>query len=373
MTKPSITKRSVKGAALTYSELDTNFQNLADATTSLTAGTGGTAVVADLNGNITLVAGTNITLSGDNSAKTITINSSGGTGLTNPLTADLTLGSYKIIDASGEATIQSTQGLMVKSNAYANAELTIVPGDISNAVSRISTKEGDLTINTNDGGSVAAYITLDNAGAYIDLNSSVTGAYVSFGKGITKHNGITTSARNALTASEGMIIYNSTTDTFQGYANGSWVTLSANTSGPAFSAYATNTLQTITSGSQQKVLFQTEEFDTNSNYSSSRFTPTVAGYYQLNSSVRIDGSTGTGEIMIVIWKNGSEYKRGTNQQGTQVAADFWEMNVSSIVYANGSTDYFEVYVQQTSGASRSITAVASPAITYFNGCFLRPA
>jgi hypothetical protein len=143
--------------------------------------------------------------------------------------------------------------------------------------------------------------------------------------------------------------------------------------GPAFSAYATNTLQTITSGSQQKVLFQTEEFDTNNNYASSTFTPTVEGYYQLNSSVRIDGSTGTGEIMIVIWKNGSEYKRGTNQQGTQIAADFWEMNVSSVVYANGTSDYFEVYVQQTSGASRTVTAVASPNITYFNGCMIRGA
>jgi hypothetical protein len=78
MTKPTITKRAVKGAALTYDELDANFQNLKDATLTITAGSGGTAVTADLNGTITLVAGSNITLSGDNSAKTITITSSGG-------------------------------------------------------------------------------------------------------------------------------------------------------------------------------------------------------------------------------------------------------------------------------------------------------
>jgi hypothetical protein len=76
MAKPAITKRTTKGAALTYSELDTNFQNLQDATVSLTAGSGGTAVTADLNGNITLVAGTGITLTGNNTAKTITIDSS---------------------------------------------------------------------------------------------------------------------------------------------------------------------------------------------------------------------------------------------------------------------------------------------------------
>jgi hypothetical protein len=75
MTKPVIVKRLVKGSALTYAEHDLNFQNLADATITLTAGTGGTAVVSDLNGVITLVAGAGITLTGNNTAKTITINS----------------------------------------------------------------------------------------------------------------------------------------------------------------------------------------------------------------------------------------------------------------------------------------------------------
>lgn len=89
MTKPAITKRSVKGAALTYAELDTNFQNLKDATINITAGTGGTSVSIDLNGNLTLVAGTGITLSGDNTAKTLTINTNITGTVTNPLTSTL--------------------------------------------------------------------------------------------------------------------------------------------------------------------------------------------------------------------------------------------------------------------------------------------
>jgi hypothetical protein len=143
--------------------------------------------------------------------------------------------------------------------------------------------------------------------------------------------------------------------------------------GPAFSAYANASLQTITSGSQQKVLFQTEEFDTNSNYASSTFTPTVEGYYQLNAEVRLDGATGTGEMMIILYKNGAEYKRGTNQSGTQIASSFWAMQVSSVAYANGTGDYFEIYVQQGSGGNVTVTAVNNPAITWFNGCMLRGA
>ena len=80
MTKPVIVNRATKASPLTLNEQDANFTNLQDATITLTAGTGGTAVVSDLNGVITLVAGTGITISGDNTAKTVTItnDSSGG-------------------------------------------------------------------------------------------------------------------------------------------------------------------------------------------------------------------------------------------------------------------------------------------------------
>ena len=138
--------------------------------------------------------------------------------------------------------------------------------------------------------------------------------------------------------------------------------------GPAFRAYV-DTAQTITSGTQQKVTFGTENFDTNSNFATSRFTPTVAGYYQFNAVVRFDGTSGTGECMIVLYKNGAEYARGTNISGTEQGANFWSMEISEIANANGSTDFFEVYVQQTSGASRTTTA--GPAISHFSGCMIR--
>jgi hypothetical protein len=144
--------------------------------------------------------------------------------------------------------------------------------------------------------------------------------------------------------------------------------------GPAFGAYAQGVQQTIPTDVQTKVLFQVEEFDTNNNYANSTFTPTVAGYYQLNAEVRFTGGSGTGELMIVIWKNGTEHKRGWNSKDVALSTgNWWAMQVSSIVYANGSGDYFEIAVQHGAGASRDITAVNSPSITWFNGCLLRPA
>jgi hypothetical protein len=47
------------------------------------------------------------------------------------------------------------------------------------------------------------------------------------------------------------------------------------------------------------------------------------------------------------------------------------MSVSTIAYANGSTDYFEVYVQQTAGTDKTITRYSN--ITWFNGCMIRGA
>jgi hypothetical protein len=140
--------------------------------------------------------------------------------------------------------------------------------------------------------------------------------------------------------------------------------------GPAFSASA-NASTTIPTDVLTKVNFQAEEYDTNNNFASSRFTPTVEGYYQLNSTVRMSGASGTGEMMIVLYKNGAEYHRGWNSQGVQIGSGWWSMSVSSTAYANGTGDYFEIYVQQGSAANRDTTS--GPTITWFNGCMIRGA
>jgi hypothetical protein len=140
--------------------------------------------------------------------------------------------------------------------------------------------------------------------------------------------------------------------------------------GPAFRAYV-DSGQTISTDSQQKVTFGTETFDTNGNFSSSRFTPTIEGYYQLNATVRLSGNSGTGECMIILYKNGSEYARGTNESGTEQGQNFWSMQVSDIAYANGSSDYFEIYIQQGSANNRTTTAGST--ISYFSGSMIRGA
>ena len=139
--------------------------------------------------------------------------------------------------------------------------------------------------------------------------------------------------------------------------------------GPAFSAYQ-STLQSFANGIPTKIQFQTKEFDTNTNYDNAtnyRFTPTVAGYYQVNGGIVWAGAT-SAYGQIVIYKNGSLYKSGLIGAGN-IAGN--SGNISALVFLNGSTDYVELYGNQGSGSSQNSSASSDK--TYFQASFVRSA
>ena len=123
---------------------------------------------------------------------------------------------------------------------------------------------------------------------------------------------------------------------------------------PAFSAYL-GASQTVSNATWTKVQLSAEVFDTNSNFDSTtnyRFTPTVAGYYQLNICWAVN-AVATG-IQLAIYKNGSSFL-----VPAQTAASTSTVSASVLVYANGSTDYFEFYVFLTVGEARPSTTNCS--------------
>jgi hypothetical protein len=122
--------------------------------------------------------------------------------------------------------------------------------------------------------------------------------------------------------------------------------------GPAFKASSSGT-QTISNGTWTKVTLGTVAFDTNSNFSSSRFTPTVAGYYQINASVRYNTALGANYIETAIYKNGSVY---SSVYGFFVTNGYGGAALSDVVYLNGSTDYVELYTIQAQGSSQTTQA-----------------
>ena len=117
---------------------------------------------------------------------------------------------------------------------------------------------------------------------------------------------------------------------------------------PAFMVYkGSGTNQTISNDTFTKVEFSVEDLDTNNNFASDRFTPTTAGKYLLFASVACDCSASDFKAAeIQIRKNGSEHYGGVNQQ-TNNNANHINMEIQAIVDANGSSDYFEIFVTIT--------------------------
>jgi hypothetical protein len=136
--------------------------------------------------------------------------------------------------------------------------------------------------------------------------------------------------------------------------------------GPAFSAYA-SVNQTISNNTYTKINFDTTEFNVSSCYSTSTmtFTPTVAGYYQVSWCVNI--GTTTSFIDSILYKNGSQFKRG-QFSGSANAGDTVG---SCLVYFNGSTDNVFVGFSQQSGGNQVVGG--SNVVCFFQAVMVRGA
>ena len=201
------------------------------------------------------------------------------------------------------------------------------------------------------------YLTADNG-----VSSGVTGITQSAGNDGTLQIRTTTSGGTATTA---VTIDNTQVATF---AN----TLKApNLQGPAFSAYATSNSQTIATTTFTKIQFTAKEFDTANCFDSTtnyRFTPTVAGYYQVNMAVGFNAAA-LGLCLISIFKNGSRFKDGaeiTNSNNGPICV------ASALIYFNGTTDYVEGFGYQSSGGNLTVSVNAGSA-GFFQGVLVRSA
>lgn len=135
--------------------------------------------------------------------------------------------------------------------------------------------------------------------------------------------------------------------------------------GPAFSAYKTSN-QSFSSNTWTKVTLPFEDYDTNNNFDSTtnyRFTPTVAGYYQINCNGYF--TSGGSDNYLQLYKNGTSfgYYININASINNITLAF-----SNLFYMNGSSDYLELFVY-----SNAASPVVSSSGTHFQGFLARSA
>ena len=142
----------------------------------------------------------------------------------------------------------------------------------------------------------------------------------------------------AISKIQGQSINLSDTFTFSGTVTGT----PSNT--PAFFAISA-TDQSIANNTFVKLVLGTETLDSDAKFANNRFTPTVAGYYQLT-----------------FYKNGSDYQFGKHyHQGNDSNGERF-LSTSTFMYLDAD-DYAEVFVHHNEGAAQN----AQAANTFFSG------
>lgn len=131
--------------------------------------------------------------------------------------------------------------------------------------------------------------------------------------------------------------------------------------GPVFSI-CMNSAQSIPNITSTKILFDTIITDTDNicdvtvDYI---VRPKVAGYYQILGGFYVIDTTGNTQTML--FKNGSFVNTSPKS-----------LKISDVIYLNGSTDYIELFVFQSSGGSLD-TSTNRPDLNYLKGYLVRAA
>jgi hypothetical protein len=144
-------------------------------------------------------------------------------------------------------------------------------------------------------------------------------------------------------------------------------TQTVGTVGPAFSVYQNSQQTGVSNQTWTKITLDTENFDTDSKFTGSKFTPTVAGYYQIGGGIQVATTNNEHYICGAIYKNGASVFQFTLSEG---AGAFYPTTTGSTVIYLDADDYVEMYVFGNV-AVPTYDINAGSLSTHFEGTFIR--
>lgn len=135
---------------------------------------------------------------------------------------------------------------------------------------------------------------------------------------------------------------------------------------PSFSVYKSTQQADITG--IEKITWETEDWDTNSDFASSTHTPTVARKYHYSCTIQWLNLGLTQTLRLYIYKNGAEVARTEMETPGSGAFGDLSQSISKAIDMNGSTDYIEIFAENTDISSADIWANSGGSIrSWFSG------
>lgn len=125
--------------------------------------------------------------------------------------------------------------------------------------------------------------------------------------------------------------------------------------------------QSIPNTTSTPVAIDVEDVDTDGGHSistnTSRYTPATAGRFQLSGGISY-AANATGARIAELWKNGAPIN-GSSAIYTWLAGITTRCPTRTMTaYANGASDYFELYAYQSSGGALSTSIIPSEQSTF---------
>jgi hypothetical protein len=135
-------------------------------------------------------------------------------------------------------------------------------------------------------------------------------------------------------------------------------------------AHLAATTQAITVNVYSKVIFDTATLNPGTGYNTAngRFTPDVAGWYEVDAAISLEGSTTTDNVQAAVYKNGAAARRlAVFNTVTTTNMNTMEIGGSGLVYLNGTTDYVEIFVYRGQGSgTAAVSGNSTGTITHFS-------
>jgi hypothetical protein len=128
-----------------------------------------------------------------------------------------------------------------------------------------------------------------------------------------------------------------------------------------------STSQSVATATATKVTLGTEEFDTNSNFATSTFTATIAGYYQFNGGIR-GQATNLTNATVYFYKGGSVYRQGgtINLGATNLAQT---VSIADVIHL-AAAETVELWASVT-GTTPIVEFVSATAGPWFSGHLIK--